>query len=312
MDNQNNKELGLIDILQIFGQWIVSFAKKMTDWFLFLTFFGIKRWKVFAVVAAVVAVYSAISFKSQDSQYEATMMIRCNAVNAPEMKPFFDKYTNTLGNSLVPEAYVEKKIGLDKAQRELFNSISTHYCVDKNRDGIADNVDFSGKMDSSDEELDSINLCVKVNFADVTILPAISESIEKYITEVTYLKQMNIARLAQQKNRKAFLLNEIRLLDSMQLKTTLRASGSHVFVDNRKSLIYEDKALIMDDYEDIERILEIHNKPITIIDDFVVSQAALNTFPSIIKKNLFLGFLGAYFILFVIFIYNRVKDQYLK
>lgn len=319
-NDQNNKELGLIDILQIMGQWIVSLIKKLADWFLFLVFFGLKRWKVLVIVGVAAGVYSFVTYKMQANQYEANMIIRSNAVESIHMKKFLDGYGNLLGNDLLGDSIIEERTGLDSLQRSLISSLSTYYCVDADKDGIVDVIDRTSRFKSSDEDIDSLNLSVSVRFKDVDVLPLLTKSFISYIENLEFVVNSNDSRLAELNTRKNFIEAEIQLLDTLQKRTyggmdvenTLRASYGSVLVDNRKVLVYEDKIILLDMLEGLQRDINIYTEPLTIVEDFVIQKSAINSLSSIVKKNVFLSLFGAYLILFIIFLYNKEKGKYLN
>lgn len=319
-NNQNNRELGLIDVLQIMGQWFVSLVKKMAQWVLFLFFFGLKRWKYLVVVCALAGAYSLLIYLTQKSQYEADMILRSNAMETVQMKTYLDKFSNILNNDLLLEEQITAQTGLDSTQRSQITSMKTYFCIDVDRDGVKDKVDWTGKLESSDVTLDSLNLCVKVRFNDVSILDVLSNNIQLYIESVPYVVTMNEARLSKKIKRRDFIMNEIDLLDTLQqltyvkseLSPTLHAQGGNVVVDNRKVIVYRDKVALWDLYEAIANEIEVFSAPVTIVEDFVIQKAAVNSFSTIVRKNVLYAFALTYFILILGFIYNKEKGNYLK
>lgn len=319
-DNQNNKELGLIDILQIMGQWAVALTQKVAGWFLYLLFFGLKHWKILGPAVLIIGIFTVVSYKSQSAQYEASMMVRSNAVKSTQMKPFIDAYGNLLHNSILSDSVVSLRTGLDRLQRSSIGSVSTYYCVDVNKDGIMDEVDIAGKLKLSDNTLDTLNLNVKIIFEDVTILDAVVASIGQYLDNVPYLTRMNESRLIQQNKRKNFLLNEINLLDTIQQRSYADTDAASsvigrggILVDNRRVMdVYEDKMTLLGWYEDVEKEINFFSEPITVIEDFVVRERAVNTLSSMLKKNLVYGFAIVYALLFFFLVIFKEKDKYLN
>lgn len=318
-DNQNNKELGLIDILQIMGQWVVLLVKKFVDWGLYLFFFGIKKWKILGAAVLVIAILTAISYKRQATQYEASMIIRSNAVKTTQMKPFIDGYTNVLQNTILSDSTITVRTGLDSLQRSLIGGVSVYHCIDKNRDGIMDEVDLAGKLKLSDESLDTLNLCVKIRFEDVAILDDVVSSMAFYLGNVPYLTRMNEARLIQQSSRKMFLMNEIQLLDTIQQRSYADSDAASsvisrggVLVDNRRVMnIYEDKVELWDLVEDLEKETNFFSEPVTVVEDFIIKETAVNTLSSMLKKNVVYGFVLVYVFLFLFVVIFKEKDKYL-
>lgn len=319
-DNQNNKELGLIDILQIIGQWIVALVMKFTNWFLFLFFFGIKRWKYFVIIGVLAGIYSVVIYRLQNSQYEANMMLRSNAIEATQMKNYLDAYASLLGNSLLDDATITEKTGLDSTQRSLMTSVSTFYCVDKDRDGVADLIDRNGRYGSSDPTIDSLNLSVNLRFEDVSLLPLVAKSLTDYISSNSYIIKCNTNRLNGLIKRRALIAGEIALLDTLQKRTylgldianTLKVDNGNVMVDNRKVIVYWDKLALLEKAEEIDQQLEVLADPVTIMEDFVIAKSAINTLSSIVKKNVFLALVIGYLIFFFSYLYSIEKEKYLK
>lgn len=319
-DNQNSKELGLIDILQILGQWFVSALKKVAEWFLYLFYFGIRRWKIFAAAVLLIAVLTTISYTRQARQYEASMIIRSNALKSTQMKPFIDGYANTLQNTILSDSTITERTGLDSIQRSLIGSVTVYHCVDDNRDGIMEDVDFAQKLKLSDKKLDTLNLCVKISFEDVDVLDDVVASMTMYLNNVTYLTRMNEARLMQQKNRMRFILNEINLLDTIQQRSYADTDAASsvinrggVLVDNRRVMnLYEDKVDLLYLYEGLEKEVSFFAEPITIVEDFIINETAVNTLSSMLKKNLVYGLLIVYVFLFMFLVIFKERDKYLK
>ncbi len=318
-NDQNNKELGLIDILQIMGQWLVSGIKKVVDWGLYLFFFGIKQWKILGGALVLIAILTFVKYQSQSTQYEASMIVRSNAIKSTQMKPFFDNYSNLISNAVLSDSLIEVKSALDSITRSQISSVSTYYCIDENRDGIMDEVDIAGKIKTSDLTLDTLNLCVKVHFEDFEVLEDVKKSLVFYLNNIPYIQQMNKARLMQQNMRKQFILNEIQLLDTMQQKSygetdvaddMIRRGG--VLVDNRRVLyIYRDKVELWKEYEVLDKETNFFPEATTVVEDFVIEQTALNTLSSMMKKNVVYGFILVYVLLFLFIVIRKEKDNYL-
>lgn len=319
-DNQNNKELGLIDILQIMGQWITALVKKLTDWFLYLVFFGLKRWKIFVIVGLTAALYSFVTYRLQSTQYEANMIVRSNAVESIHLKNYLGAYSNILGNDLLGDSIVELRTGLDSVQRSLLSSVSVFYCMDNDKDGVVDEIDRAGRFKSSDDLIDSLHLCVNVRFEDVSILPLVTKSMIAYVEQIPFIVNSNTSRLSELHNRKDFINAEIQLLDTLQKRTyvgldvanTLRVQSGNVLVDNRKVIVYKDKLDLLEMNELLQRDIEIYTDPMTIVENFVIEKRAINTLMTIVKKNIFLSLVGAYLFLFMHFLYSKEKDKYLN
>lgn len=320
MDNRENTDLGLIDIMQIMGQWMVSLVKTLADWFLRLFFFAVKRWLPLLIVACVAIGYSVISFKTQEHQYQANMIIRSNAVQSTQMKSFMQGYSTLLKNDMIDDSDLQSRTGLTAEQRSLVSSMSTFYCVDEDRDGFSDRVDFANRYDAATEGVDSLNLCVNVVFQDLAVLQNLQESIVFYMENNTYIKNRNANRLSELTKRKRFLASEISFLDSLQssvyegvnTSNATQAKGGYFLVDNRNVLVYEDKLILLEQLETVERDIEIHSGAITIVEDFVISQRVINSLSSILKNNVITALLVAYLAMFLVFLYNREKVKYLK
>ena len=318
-EQQNNKELGLIDILQVFGQWIVAGLKKLVEWCMFLLFFAFKQWKILTAAILALGIYSLVTYKRQDAQFEANMIVRCNAMETSQMKSFFDNYSALLSNDIISERTIKEKTSLTPEQRKNIKQVDTYFCIDDDRDGVMDEIDRGHKIRSSAENLDSLNLCVQVLFADLTVLDDVKRSLAYYLEHTPYVVKMNEARLRQQAKRRDFILHEIGLLDTIQKRaygesdeaSSMMRSGG-VIVDNRRVLsIYEDKEVLWSLCEVLEEELKTFGEPITIVEDFVVQQQATNTLMSILKKNVIFGSLVIYLLLLLWRYIRNEKDKYI-
>ncbi len=307
MDN-NNKELGLIDILKIMGQWMVSLVKTLTHWLMLLIFFAIKRWKIFAVVGLVAGIFALISHARQDEQREASMIVRANAVEAAQMKKHINAYAATLGNNWPVNA----------ADRAQVNEMATFLCVDKNKDGIVDKVADGGRYAS--EDIDSLHLCIRVRFENAKVLPVITDGLVRYLAGTPFIANSNANRLLELKQKEQFLMDEIALLNTFQERTyagadvaeAMESNGSYIFVGNKEALVYEDKLILLEMLETVQRDLNMNAAPITVVEDFLISGKAVNSLGMLIKKYEILCFSATYLLLFLIFIFRREKDKYLK
>ncbi len=316
--NNNNRELGLIDIIETFGQWIVNGFKRIISFFLYTLFFAIKKWIPISVVLVIVAIATFINFKAQKSQYEAKMLIRSNSMPTAQMKPLLDNYSNLLNNNILTNEEIISKTNLNKEIRNNIISVKTFYCIDDNRDGIMDRVD-NGRIKKSDKNLDSLNLCVKVIFNDTKMLKEVKHSINYYLNNIDFVKKSNEARLDQQARRKDFILKEIKLLDTVQLNSYGAADAASsasrqggVLVDNRDVLeIYTDKVKLLKIHEDLEKEITIFKEPITLIEDFVITKSAINTLGSMMIKNLIYAFLSVLIALLLFVSIRKQKDKYM-
>lgn len=318
MEN-NNGDLGLIDILQVVGKWVVDGLKQILDWVLKLVFFALKMWKVLVVAAVLIAIASVASYRLQDKQYKASMIVKSNVVEAGQMKLYFDGFGSKLNNDLMLDEEKTTLLGLDSVQRSLISVFATNFCVDDDRDGILDAIDYNGRLESSADNLDSLHLAVTVCFEDITVLPALTEGFVNYISNIELVKKMNQSRLRQLDNRIGYLKDEIALLDTFQytnsnaanLDNSLQSSGSHIVVDNRKVLLYREKSQLLEQSEELLMQRDVFSEPITIVEEFAVSPAAINSLFHILKSNLIKGLALVYLLLLLFSYYNKVKGQYM-
>ena len=287
-----------IDILDVGSRVWGGFKSFLKDLIAFLLGFiiGVKDLIVFAIVFFIRKSVWIVSF--------ALLGIIWGMVYYYIQKPFYtsrlEGFSGGVDNTVVidhinklyrminpekPETLAEN-LGLTVEQAKAVRNIKAHYGIDVNFDGKPDYVDEKGSYDPRNRR-DTIQVrvpslfYVRVDLYDESVLPYLRESLFKFINSNTYIQTLYEIDKKQKRDLIDELAKEINKIDTVHLisvNNNKKASlelGQKLFLMGSEPeirLFYPEILSLYGQIQDLQRSLEISDKPVIVIQDFVAAQ----------------------------------------
>jgi len=201
-------------------------------------------------------------------------------------------------------------LGLSIEQAEDIHGIKAFYGIDINGDGRHDFVDFKEAYNPKDTMQYRVPgfVHVRVLLYDESALPAVRESLLRYINYNAYIRTLHHIDSLQSRTLIAELVNEISKIDTLQRARIQKElaqqdrGGETVFVLNNEPevrLFYQDVLLLFNQKLALERNLELYKEPILIVQDFAsLEQEHRSLLKYVVILGVLMGVLGLFCSLF--------------
>jgi hypothetical protein len=329
-DNINNNknvrddEIDLLDLFRRMGRTLSRWANGLGKAFLISVVFIIKHW--LPLLLSIVAGIGVSYFLKTTSTYSFTsdLVFRNNLAQMDKKKikdissttseiiSKINKLGTLCGDS---KALAEALTLKSEIVNNIFN-IGAFWIIDRNKDGIPDNVDYDG----SHNIYDTINirmpgnLDVRVSFNSNLDLDRVRDGIIKFIESDSLNQQRNRLRQTQNRDLLARVNFDIKELDSLQKVKYFEETrnikpgkdGQIVFMQEQKTqLLYPDIQLLFAKKQLLETERVLYPGIVTVLRDFAAPTLKNNGTRYYGKQVIPIFFLATLIVL--IFLANRKK-----
>lgn len=258
---------------------------------------------------------SVFMMKTTASLYTSDMVLKNNVAPNDQMI----SYINRL-QTLDKEA-LAKTLGVSNATSQNIVSVGAYWIIDKNKDRIPDNVDYTNTHDVYDTTnirmLDRIDISVRIKSPQD--LDAVREGIIKYIEVNPVFRKMNELRLNHNEELLKRTTIDIKELDSLQKvkyfeetrdKYT-RKEGQVMFMQEQGTqMFYHDIYALYNRKAGLEDNLNLYSGMVTLLNDFSIPTMRVNGLDYYAKKNIPAFFIVMLLILIIIANIKGLKDVY--
>jgi hypothetical protein len=272
-----NDEIDLLDLFRRMGKTLNKWANAVGRAILLSIVFMVRRWLPlgFSIILAVGGSYLLKNLS--DSSYKSDLVLRNNLVSNSDLIA----YINKLHKFCLEDNKIGLANSLELSEQKINNilDISAFWIIDKGRDGIPDEVDYS----NSHNIYDTLNVRMQDRFdISVTIkepqdLGTIKNAILSYIQRDSLFQLRNRVRLRQNGELLMRLNYDILQLDSLQKvkyfeetrNRTPKLGGQMIFLQEQKTqLIYVDIYSLYARKQALESERDLFKDIVTIISDF--------------------------------------------
>lgn len=292
-DNTNNNknvrddEIDLLDLFRRMGRALSKMFNALGKAFLISVVFLLKRWVplVLSILAGVVVSY--LLKTTSTTSYSSDLVLRNNLVQLDRKKikdlsgttsEIISKINKLRTFCSDPQILSEALSLKPESVKNIFD-ISAFWIIDRNKDGIPDNVDYDG----SHNIYDTINIRmpasfdVRVKFNSSLDLGKIRDGIIKFVESDSLDQQRNRLRMAQNSDLLARLNNDIKEMDSLQKVKYLEENhnikpvkeGQIVFMQDQKTqLLYPDIQSLFAKKQLLETEIVLYPGIVTVLRDF--------------------------------------------
>ncbi len=277
-DNKhNNDEIDLLDLFRRMGKTISRWAKAISRAFLISVIFLLRRWLPLAI-SLIAAIGVSYLFKTtSESSYTSDMVARNNAVTNADMIAYINRlHTYCRENN---KSALATSLSINPETTKNILDISAYWIIDKGRDGIPDEVDYS----DNHNVYDTINIRMQDRF-DVRVkikapqeLTLLQNSIISFVKKDPLFQQKNEVRKRLNQDMLTRLGYDISQLDSLQkiklqqeTKSRLaQSSGQIIFMQDQKTqLVYTDIYQLYAKKQNLESEIDLYPEIVTVLSDF--------------------------------------------
>jgi hypothetical protein len=316
-----NNEIDLLDLFRRIGNTIKKWINGIGKAILISIVFLVRKWLPLGIVLSL-AIFCSFLFKfTSDSSYTSDLVLKNNLGSNSDLIDYINKLhkfcieKNRIGLS--------NALNLDSGKVENILDISAYWIIDKGKDGIPDEVDYS----DSHNVYDTINLRmqdrldIKVTIIEPQELLLLRNSIIKYISSDSLFLQLNRFRLRQNDDFLKRIEHDIAMLDSLQKvkyfeearNFSPKLGGQTIFLQEQKTqLIYSDIYTLFDKKQYYESQRVLYKDLVTVISDFPQPNKRINGGLFYAREIVPIAFLVTLLILVLIENRKKLKDIYTK
>lgn len=311
--NVRDDEIDLLDLFNRIGRAISRGFNALWKAFLISIVFMVRRWIPLTISVVLGLAVSYYMMKSTPSVYTSDMVLRNNVVANDQMISYINRLQTLDKKSLAGI------LGISEITSRNIASIGAYWIIDKNKDKIPDNVDYSNTHDVYDTTnirmLDRLDVSVRINTPQD--LDAVRDGIVKYIESNHVFSMMNDLRLNHNEELLKRTSIDIQQLDSLQKvkyfeetrdKFT-RKEGQIVFIqEQNEQLFYNDIYSLYSRKQSYEDNLGLYKGVVTVLNDFSIPTMRVNGLNYYTRKNVPTFFLGMLIILILFANFHRLRE----
>jgi hypothetical protein len=277
-----NEEIDLLDLFRRIGKTLSRWGNALGRAFLISVVFIIRRWLILLLSIFLGLVISYIAEKKYPPYYTSDLVLKNNIGDNTRMI----KYIGRL-NSMNKDEFSEAT-GLSIDECENVVEIGAFWIIDKNKDKIPDEVDYSNTHDI----YDTIDIRMP-NYFDVRVtslksqnMGLIRSGVIKYIESDSTFQNINRIRINQNSELLSRFKEDIQQLDSLQKVKYFEQTRRNGFVPGGQILFLQEQQNTQLLYPEIYELyakkqkLEIDNK---LFKDIVTIQSDFT--PPILQHN---------------------------
>ena len=278
MEETNTKEINLLQLINLFFNWLLKIGKIILDLIVYLVQLAYRHKSIVLISISICLVFGLYFSRPSAKVYKAEAMAMLYGSETQTVKEVSKQLENSVGsNNLFSLA---TKLSLPDSVARNIVGIQSFFVIDYLKDGVADMVDFKNNHSLTD----TLNLRMKdriylqIKTTNISQIPKVQAAILNYFNTNKVMKsQFDIKR--------SEIIQQIKICDVESKRIDSLAKFSY-FKDIDKQVRFEkDKLLIGDQkkqlfYDDLMRLQDIksyaqnkltnYNQPMELPSGFVV------------------------------------------
>jgi hypothetical protein len=275
--NVQNDEIDLLDLFRRMGITLKHWANAIGRAILISIVFLLRRWLPLGLSLALAIGASYIMKNTSVSSYKSDLVLRNNIGSSSDLI----SYINRLHKFCIEnnKSSLANSLGLDSVRTNNIIDISAFWIIDKKKDGIPDEVDYSNNHNIYDtlniRMLDRFD--VNVSIKEPQDLDLVKNAILSFINKDSLFQHRNRVRLRQIRELLTRLNYDIIQLDSLQkvkivaeTKNNIpKLGGQMIFLQDQKTqLLYSDVQNLIYRKQSYEADLDLYKDIVTVLSDF--------------------------------------------
>jgi hypothetical protein len=276
-NDTSNNEIDLLDLTRKIGYGIKVLFQKAGTGILIAIVFLLRNW-VYLFLSVILGVGASYLLKYTTKRfYTSEMILSSNSLPASDLVGFVNKlHTFSKENN---SAAIANSLTIDMNKAKNIKDIQAFWMIDRGKDGIADEIDFTNSHNLSD----TLNIRMQSRFAVQVKISVPQELIElrdgliRYIENNQLFLDQNKMRLSQLDEMMERISYDIIQLDSLQKikyyeeakRTAPEKGGQMIFLQEQKTqLIYDNIQKLYTERQNLEKQKEIFSGVVTLLSDF--------------------------------------------
>ena len=296
-----NKEMNFFDLCAMVGRWIGQAWTACCQLLAHMLRMTYRYWWVVCTLM-VLAIAAAMYYTRP-----ANIAYKVNAVallNGPSIQQFDQRYTSLLAKQMLPEDAAVAQL----MEEQKVYGFSSYRVIDCLHDGVADYVDYKGKvspLDTTNVQMnDRIGLQFCIKTRNLEYVPMIEQAMLDYLNADEAMQQSYAVYLKNLREEAAFNHRQALKLDSLtsqyyfnnpaigQADTRAYNNGVAFYGDRRIRLFLEE---IYEQHEHMQKVdyrLQLATAPVVLENHFNIDPKPLNGRPKCLVIFLLLGWIG--------------------
>jgi hypothetical protein len=319
--NVRDDEIDLLDLFKRMGRSLGKMFRATGRGILISIVFLLRRWLplLFSILMGVGLAYLAKI--ASPSFFTSDMILRNNAVPTADMISYLNRIHNYCEEE--NKAALADALDLNPQTIENIVDVSSHWVIDRNRDGIPDYIDYRDRHDVYDTinimMLDRLNVRVRIKSPQELI--TIKNGLIKFINSDSLFQQRNRLRIRQNDELLTRLKYDILQLDSLQKVKYFeetrnrqpKGGGQMIFLQEQKTqLVYDDIYLLYSRKQALEAERDIYPEIVTVLSDFSIPAERVNGLMYYAKRYVPTIFILTLLILIIISNRRKIKEIFEK
>jgi hypothetical protein len=329
--NIRDDEIDLLDLFRRIGRGISKMFNALIKAFLTSIIFMIRRWLPLGLSILAGIVFSYFLKTTSTSYFTSDLVFRNNLAQMDRRKVKDLSGTtselitkiNKLGSLCGDPTKLAEALKVKPELVDNIFQIGAFWIIDRNKDGIPDNVDYGGSHDIYDTINIRMpgNIDVRVSFKSNLELDKIRDGIIKYVESDSLNQQRNRLRIAQNGDLLTRLNIDIKELDSLQKVKYFEENrnikpikdGQIVFMQDQKTqLVYADIYSLYTRKQLIETEVKLYDNIVTVLNDFALPVLKNNGTKYYGKQIVPVFFLFTLLVLIILANKSKLKEIYKK
>jgi hypothetical protein len=319
--NVRDDEIDLLDLFKRMGRSLGKMFRAIGRGILISIVFLLRRWLplLFSIFVGVGLAY--IAKIVSPSFFTSDMILRNNAVPTSDMISYLNRIHNYCKEA--NKAALADALDLNPETIDNIIDVSSHWVIDRNRDGIPDYIDYRDRHDVYDTinimMLDRLN--VRVRIKSPQELTTVKNSLLSFINSDSLFQQRNRLRIRQNDELLTRLKYDILQLDSLQKVKYFeetrnrqpKGGGQMIFLQEQKTqLVYDDIYLLYSRKQALEAERDIYPEIVTVLSDFSIPAERVNGLMYYAKRYVPTIFILTLLILIIISNRRKIKEIFEK
>jgi hypothetical protein len=266
MEENNTKEVNLLQLINLFFNWLKKIGKGILDFLVYLAQLGFRHKSIVIATCSLCLIFGLYLSRPSVRVYKAEAMAMLYGSDTQTAKEVCKQLENSVSsNNLFSLA---TKLSLPDSVAKNIVGIQSFFVIDYLKDGVADMVDYK----NSHSLTDTMNIRMKDRFylqiktIDINQIPKVQAAILNYFNNSPVMKsQYNI--------KKSEIINQIKIcdlelsrIDSLAKVSYFKEVAKQVRFDIDKLMIGEQKKQLF--YEDLIKLNDIKSYAQNRLTDF--------------------------------------------
>jgi len=266
MEETNTKEINLLQLINLFINWLSKIGKSIIDFFVYLAQLAFRHKAIVIISISICLIFSLYLSRPSAKVYKAEAMAMLYGSEAQTAKEVSKQLENTVSSDNIFS--LASKLSLPDSIAKNIVGIQSFFVIDYLKDGVADMIDFKNNHSLTDtlniKMRDRIYLQIKTK--KINQVPKIQTAILNYFNNNKVLKsQFDIKR--------SEIVQQIKICDAESQRIDSLAKFSY-FKDVDKQVRFDKDKLFIGDqkkqlfYDDLLRLNELKSNALNRLTEF--------------------------------------------